>query len=300
MGTRRFAPEHAGAADLARLAGGVLDPREFLSRIAHARIAPDPRLTPWVEWYWFVEWDLPRDVRRTTRTLPTLGADLTIEYGDVSRRGTTGPGTFVTGAITSTTFDIELTGHGGVAGIRFRPGVPSTVFRLAADRLTDRVLDLDGPDAPSRASGTPALPDELRRERRAFEAPAAVAARRLDECLLAIDWPDDPRATLVADLVDRVDADPDATSLARIAGVTGYSTRSVQRLFTEHLGVGVSWHLRRKRLQHAVRLLDLGYAGTLADLAGECGWYDQSHFTADFRRVIGCTPAAYRAGVASR
>lgn len=288
MGDRKSATwDGAGA-----VAGAVLRPDDFLSRYDYARIAPDPRLAPWVAWYWFVSWDFPPGASHTARVLPDLASDLTVEYGSVRRRGTTGPGAFVTGPVTRATFDIANSGRGGVAGVRLRPGVSSTVFGLAAAALRDRVEALDPARAGQRAA--PPWPDPLLRERGAFEGRPATVARRLDECLLAIDWPQDPQHLLVADVVHRIETDPDATSLARIAGVTGYSARSLQRLFERHLGVGVTWLVRRNRLRSAVRLLDTGYDGSLADLAGACGWYDQSHFSAAFRETLGITPAAYR------
>lgn len=38
----------------------------------------------------------------------------------------------------------------------------------------------------------------------------------------------------------------------------------------------------------------------LADLAARCGYYDQSAFTRQFRRVVGVSPGAYRTQVLRR
>ncbi len=51
--------------------------------------------------------------------------------------------------------------------------------------------------------------------------------------------------------------------------------------------------LARYRMHDAVTRLDEGYVGSLVDLAAEHGWYDQAHFTRDFRRLVGQSPAAY-------
>ncbi|HMW97692.1 MAG TPA: helix-turn-helix domain-containing protein [Flavobacteriales bacterium] len=56
--------------------------------------------------------------------------------------------------------------------------------------------------------------------------------------------------------------------------------------------------LIRARIDEAIRRLedtDL----SLAAIAGECGFYDQSSFNRLFRRTTGITPGAYRARVAS-
>jgi AraC-like DNA-binding protein len=53
--------------------------------------------------------------------------------------------------------------------------------------------------------------------------------------------------------------------------------------------------LARYRMHDAVSRLDEGYDGSLADLAAEHGWYDQAHFTRDFRRLVGQSPGSYAA-----
>ncbi len=55
--------------------------------------------------------------------------------------------------------------------------------------------------------------------------------------------------------------------------------------------------LVRSRVIDAVAALDRGWDGSLGDLATGLGWFDQSHFTADFLRVTGYRPTEY---VASR
>ncbi|MFD0996163.1 AraC-like DNA-binding protein [Pseudoclavibacter chungangensis] len=284
----------APAAGAAEIAGNVLHPSDFLSHVALARRAPDARLAPWVRHYWFVAWDLPPGVGHRPRVLPALGTSLTVEYGRVRRTGTNGPGAFATGPVTRATFDIGLTGRGGTAGILLHPGVASTVFGLAARELTDAVLSLERTSERERSGGAREIPTELVTEQRAFASDADRTAARFDEALLSVDWPDPGPSTLVAELVERIEHDPDATSVARVEGVTGYSTRTVQRLFARDLGVGVGWVLRRRRLRDAVRRLDLGHEGSLTELAAECGWYDHSHFTREFRELIGVTPSAYR------
>ncbi len=38
---------------------------------------------------------------------------------------------------------------------------------------------------------------------------------------------------------------------------------------------------------------DAGGVGDLAGLAASLGWFDQAHFSRDFRAVTGTTPSAY-------
>lgn len=72
---------------------------------------------------------------------------------------------------------------------------------------------------------------------------------------------------------------------------TGYSIRQTQRYFQESIGLGPKMLSRILRMQKALRLLKS--SSSLAGVAVECGYYDQSHMTNDFKKFLGKTPAHY-------
>ncbi len=57
--------------------------------------------------------------------------------------------------------------------------------------------------------------------------------------------------------------------------------------------------LLRARLDEAMRRLD-DTDLPITTIASECGYYDQSSFTRQFRRATGLTPGTYRAEVRRR
>jgi PAS domain S-box-containing protein len=78
--------------------------------------------------------------------------------------------------------------------------------------------------------------------------------------------------------------------LARAAGMTvGQLERRMRRTF----GLSPRHYLVRVRIDEAARLLT-ETDEPLAVIAHNCGWYDQSAFTRQFRRVTGRTPGTYR------
>jgi AraC-like DNA-binding protein len=69
--------------------------------------------------------------------------------------------------------------------------------------------------------------------------------------------------------------------------------RALQRLFSEYVGVGPKWVIQRLRLHEAIAQVQQGHAVSWAALAQSLGYFDQAHFIADFRRLVGRTPAQY-------
>ena len=84
------------------------------------------------------------------------------------------------------------------------------------------------------------------------------------------------------------------TQVEELAAVAGMGVRSLQQLFSEYVGVSPKWTIRRFRLHEAADRLAGGDEPDLAALAQRLGYFDQAHFTSDFRKLVGQTPAQYR------
>jgi len=82
-------------------------------------------------------------------------------------------------------------------------------------------------------------------------------------------------------------------SLAEIAGAAGVHRVHLSREFRRYFSTTVGDFLRRKRIEHACHLVSTTNT-PLAEIAMTCGFSDQSHFSATFRRQVGLTPARFR------
>lgn len=75
---------------------------------------------------------------------------------------------------------------------------------------------------------------------------------------------------------------------------TGRSRRYVTQCFGREFGVPPKTYARLRRFRHATSLLSESAGGrTVADVAMEAGYYDQSHLTREFTALAGMTPATY-------
>jgi AraC-like DNA-binding protein len=78
-----------------------------------------------------------------------------------------------------------------------------------------------------------------------------------------------------------------------LAEALGIGARRLQRIFAEYVGVGPKWVIRRYRMQEAAERAEARTGVDWATLSAELGYADQAHFTRDFSRVIGISPAQY-------
>jgi transcriptional regulator GlxA family with amidase domain len=94
-------------------------------------------------------------------------------------------------------------------------------------------------------------------------------------------------------VLERMAADRALVRVEQVAALGAMSVRSLQRLFATYVGLSPKAVLARYRLQDAAAAIDAGAADDLAGLAASLGWFDQAHFSRDFRAVTGTTPSAY-------
>ena len=98
-------------------------------------------------------------------------------------------------------------------------------------------------------------------------------------------WLDDLEALIPAEGASRTD---------RLARRLGVSRPWLARAYRHWRGEGLGEALRRRRVAAAAVLLE-GAEPSLADVAAQAGFCDQSHMNRAFKRFIGRTPAAIRA-----
>jgi two-component system response regulator YesN len=82
-------------------------------------------------------------------------------------------------------------------------------------------------------------------------------------------------------------------SLDDVARACHKNPSTLRKLFREQLGQTFSDYLNRVRVEQAIEKLK-DPNRSLAEIAVEVGFYDQSHFGKVFRQVTGYTPALYR------
>lgn len=88
----------------------------------------------------------------------------------------------------------------------------------------------------------------------------------------------------------------EAATVRDVARQIGWSERRFSQVFRESVGLSpVVWR-RLQRFQRAVQQLHAGADVRWAELALDCGFYDQSHFANEFKAFSGVDATTYAAG----
>ncbi|GGA47478.1 helix-turn-helix domain-containing protein [Dyella nitratireducens] len=259
---------------------GVLHQRLEHGEFQHARRMPSPALACLIEHYWFVSWDLRGLPAQQQETLPHPNVHLVVEPGLTAIYG-----------VHTGRFVRLLEGQGRVFGIKFKAAGFFPFYGAPVSELMDRSLD------PGHLFGN----DAARFEAEVFASEDVDAMSAAAERLLLAHWPPpDPNVARVSMIVADIAKDRSLTSVEALAQQTGLGKRALQRLFNQYVGVSPKWVINRYRLHEAIAQLQAGAPVAWAELAQQLGYFDQAHFIRDFRKLVGCSPAAYARTEAER
>ena len=176
-------------------------------------------------------------------------------------------------------------------GISFKPGGFAAFAGDAVNRFSNLSIPLDA----AWGSASLTLRSRLRETddiRTRFRIIEAFLLERLAACA-------SPRADARRQLVDfaisSFGAAPALSTVRQVARSTGLSERRFSQIFREEVGLKPKVWCRIQRFQRAVRMLHSGTDVPWAELALDCGFYDQSHFANEFRAFSGVDATTYSA-----
>lgn len=94
-------------------------------------------------------------------------------------------------------------------------------------------------------------------------------------------------------VVSRIEANPSQLRLNEVSRQVGYSQKHIIKMFKDEVGVTPKDFLKVIRFQKAIEEIEHSRTIQWTAVANDCGFYDQSHFIADFKAFSGLTPADY-------
>jgi AraC-like DNA-binding protein len=239
------------------------------------------------EYVGYEEWAPGGFVRRE---VARSGVALILGFGDVMDvydghvgSATRTMGAFVVGNQTRSTMtgvgghqlgvQVELTAAGALALLGDVEAYNDAVVPL------DEALGAEGPRLLDRLASAPSWAARLDLLDEDF------SARQVHALSPEVDW-----------LRRQLDTSRGSARVEPLMDETGWSRRHVTDAFRRQMGLPPKTYARLVRFRHATSLLAESDAGrTVADLAMEAGYYDQSHLTREFAALAGVTPGSYAA-----
>ena len=243
-------------------------------RGTHQRLAPSPALAPYLAHFWSVTWQLEGRADQYAEVLPHPSVHLAFEAHKARVLG-----------VPTKKFGRWLRGNGDVLGIKFRPATFRLLFGRSVATLTGRTPSLISVFGRSAAKWVRAMFDETSFETR-IELSEAFLVPRLP--------PMTDEVARLRDLVERMASDATLITVEQAAEVMGVDRRTLERKFKDAVGVPPKWVIRRYRLHEAAAQLQQPGAD-LGQIALALGYFDQSHFTRDFKATVGRPPGAFLA-----
>lgn len=171
-----------------------------------------------------------------------------------------------------------------VMGVVFRPGAAASFFRERMDALVNRCVNLE--DLAGSEAG-------YLRERL---LEAGTASRRLRtllnwlarRCSAAHAIP-----TCVTHALAALEHRPAMATLVSTARELGVSSRSLGEQFRHHVGMTPKRYLRVQRFHRVVARASAISERDWADIALECGYFDQAHLSHEFREFCAMSPTEF-------
>ncbi|OGT83725.1 MAG: hypothetical protein A3H91_11555 [Gammaproteobacteria bacterium RIFCSPLOWO2_02_FULL_61_13] len=93
--------------------------------------------------------------------------------------------------------------------------------------------------------------------------------------------------------VDRLIASDGRAGIGHLARATGYTRKHLAHLFQQQIGMGPKTLARVLRFRGVLSLLQAAEPLPWAEVADRCGFYDQAHFSNEFRSFSGLTPGEF-------
>jgi len=243
--------------------------------VGYKKISPSIELAPFVDHFWILDVQ-EKDLQFAHTILPYPWFELLFNLEDCS----SSEGKFIGQLSKSTTIYYQKPYR--AVGISLKPSAGNALFSIPANRLVDQYHNWSDLDVRSH------LHEQL------LEAKNTGALILLLENYILEklkDYKIDQMATSLSQSIanlsyHRIDAS--------LFSTIGLSRRRVEQRFLESVGVPMSQFLRKSRFDAGVSRLASGNTKKLTQLGLDLGYYDQAHFSREFKEFASISPKEYR------
>lgn len=243
---------------------------------------PDILLRPYIETYWTISGFAGKE--EFHKILPDGCVDIIFSTNEDKQFGLT---PFIPNIIgTMTTYlNGSYSNHINVIGIRFKPVGLTAFLRTPLYEFTDQRMDLNLAETLFDESFYTELTKKSGIQEQVSYFDSYLTGR------LAHAYNIDNRIIYATDLIQQTKG---LISLAEVASKSCLSPRQFERRFKAATGISAKMFSKIIKFKHTALYLESNSDLSLFLVAVDCGYYDLSHLTKDFKTFTGTPPSNFR------
>ncbi len=250
---------------------------------------PSQILQPYIKHYWYIENALDDGETYKQRIIPCGLPELTLYLG--KRPKILGDmadfeDDFLLSGQRNRFYDLQIDQSLTVFSIVFQPQGLMAFFKLPINQLDNKSVSLREIDRN--------LEYELKM--RIIDAPLFNTKIRIIESYL-IDLLKEEHNRFdfrrMNQVVNAIKMTQGKIAIDDLANISCLSRKQFERKFVHLIGTTPKQYLKTIRMQLAIYLKSCNKDYNINDLVFDCGYYDQAHFTNDFKKLTGLTPLSY-------
>lgn len=253
----------------------------YLSDIGFQRILPSPELQPFIQWFWSIQSN-GRVLIKRHEFMHSKGAlsllfnwvdELKLSTGNYSQSA-------ILQCVSSLSRQMTLVGDIQTFGILFRPGGAFPFFKISMQEMVsiDDLYRLNLSQLHQQLSEIPTLQGKIRWS---------------ESWLLRLLTAKQSPSIIISTSLKLIDSSYGNLSMQKVADNICLSGRQLERVFKKEVGLSPKKYANIVRLHQARLRLKKIDTASLAEIAHDTGFYDQAHFSREFKKIVGTTPGAY-------
>lgn len=257
---------------------------DSLRAIGFEKYPPSGELRPFIECFWFIKTENPLSKPLINKVITDGGTGITFNYGSPYRlmegeKKCLIKDKLVFTGVTDKTFYLALKGNVEAAGIRFRPGTHTLIFKNCKEiilPLNDSIL-----------AGISGVYSDMRL------LPNSVRVSRLDDFMKGILSGHIGTGCWTSAAAEEIRKQKGSARIDELAALFRMSRRQFDRKFKDGSGMTPKQYSKIVRIENARSMMRDKEPDSLTLVGYECDYYDQAHFIREFKEVVQQTPKEY-------
>jgi AraC-like DNA-binding protein len=243
-----------------------------LCHLGFQRILPRSELSFWVDSFWFAKSSLAKEYHE--KLYPDGGSSLLFQFSGTKQQG-------VWFNSQQQLHQISFNGEVDIVGVRFKPGGAYALLGLPVIELTSTLSAND-----LNLKGVNSLFEQL--EYSTIDKRIQLIESWLMQCK-SLQQANNEAVQRLTEKLIKLEA-----NVSDISKEVGFGRRRVERFFREQIGIAPNQLKMLLRVKKARYLIKQNPTQIMANVAYLSGYFDQAHFSHQFKRVTGFTPGEYQ------